>query len=128
MASADLGVYLKDLCWLARIYQMMAKADRTKSIEPSARDIERNISLQPQGGLDSAISSSSQLFRVILQNRTSLHYFRSGNDWTENFYDAYDFGQLIIALDFARTAKLSNLDILLCFDNPKYDLRFCASL
>ena len=71
--------------------------------------------------------SSKACMRIVLQDRKSLLYFKSADDWTANVAEAYDFRQLMVAMDFVRTARISNLDVLLSFANPEYDVRLCAS-
>jgi hypothetical protein len=65
--------------------------------------------------------------RILLQDRKSQLYFKGANDWTADINNASDFLQVIKALDYARATRLPNLDALMHFEDPKYDIRISAS-
>ncbi len=65
--------------------------------------------------------------RIILQDRESLLYFKGNNEWTPDIDKAADFQQLVQAIEFVRTSKLPNLDAVMWFGDPKYDVRVLAS-
>jgi hypothetical protein len=65
--------------------------------------------------------------RIILQQKDSLLYFQGPNTWIHDVNAAYNFGQVLVALEFVRKAKLANLDIVMSFGDPRYDVRLTAS-
>jgi hypothetical protein len=64
--------------------------------------------------------------RVVIQNRDSLLYFGGGDQWTSDINQAVDFERLRHAREMAREIKQINLEILMTFGEPKYDVRFHA--
>jgi hypothetical protein len=66
--------------------------------------------------------------RILLQNRNSLLYVESANNWTSDVERATDFQQMMRALDFVWQTNLINLDILMVFGDPGMDIRIPASL
>jgi hypothetical protein len=66
--------------------------------------------------------------RIILQDRESLLYLKTADEWTTDIDLATDFQQLVQAIEFVRTSKLPNLDAIMWFGDPKYDVRVLASL
>jgi hypothetical protein len=61
--------------------------------------------------------------RVILQDRKSLLYLKGVDQWTSSIQEASDFQKIIKAFDFASESKLPSIDVLMCFGDPKYDVR-----
>jgi hypothetical protein len=66
--------------------------------------------------------------RIVLQNRKSLLYVKTVHEWTPDADHATDFQQLMRAIDFVWTADLKNLDVLMLFGQPGYDIRIPASV
>jgi len=64
--------------------------------------------------------------RVVLQDRTSRHYFHSAKQWTPDIQKATDFKQTYLALEFAGLLNQADLDIVLTFGDPKYDFRIAV--
>ncbi|MDB6111866.1 MAG: hypothetical protein JWR69_3616 [Pedosphaera sp.] len=65
--------------------------------------------------------------RILLLHRKSLLYLKGISDWTPNTREARDFNDVGQAFNFVRAAKLAELDILMHFEDPKYDIRLLAS-
>jgi hypothetical protein len=61
--------------------------------------------------------------RILLQDRESHLYFKCDEEWTPEIKQARDFGQVLNAATFVRENKLANADVLICFDDPGYDVR-----
>jgi hypothetical protein len=74
-----------------------------------------------------ATAPGQQSVRIVLQDRESYRYFKSGTEWTQNINEANDFRHFVLAMDFVRTARLPNIDVLVFFANPVCDLRLWAS-
>jgi hypothetical protein len=75
------------------------------------------------GGLGQPLGKS----RIILQDKGSLLYFQGPDAWIHDINAATNFEQVLAALEFVRRAKLANLDIVMSFGDPKYDVRLTAS-
>jgi len=63
------------------------------------------------------------IMRIILQNRESLLYFKSFDEWTEEIEEARDFRQVASAFDYVQIFKIPNLDVVMNFGDPKYDVK-----
>lgn len=61
--------------------------------------------------------------RVIIQNRKSLLFLKSGDEWTSHINDALDFQGVIKAFDYAIKSKLPAIDVVMHFGDPAYDVR-----
>jgi hypothetical protein len=66
---------------------------------------------------------NTMTMRIILQNRQSRLYYKYGSEWTAEIDKATDFHQVVFAIDYARSVLACNLDVLMCFGDPKYDVR-----
>jgi hypothetical protein len=64
---------------------------------------------------------------IVLQNRESLLYLKGDGQWTHAVEEATAFEHIADASAFARKAKLSILDIVMSFGDPRYDVRLRAS-
>ena len=64
---------------------------------------------------------------IVLQNRESHLYLKEVGQWTSVVEDAAKFEHIADASAFARHSKLSILDIVMSFGDPKYDVRLRAS-
>ncbi|MDB6066113.1 MAG: hypothetical protein JWR26_2321 [Pedosphaera sp.] len=65
--------------------------------------------------------------KIILQHRTSRLFLSGRNDWTSDVKDARNFQQIVSAIDFVSAGRLTNLDVLMHFGDPRYDVRLPAS-
>lgn len=63
------------------------------------------------------------MMRVILQNRQSLLYFKSFDEWTDEIEEARDFRRVVSAFDYLQIFKIPNLDLVMNFGDPKYDVK-----
>jgi hypothetical protein len=57
--------------------------------------------------------------RVVLQDRTSLLYVRSENQWTAELDEAADFGELRKAHEYAQQMGHPNLNMVMTFDGER---------
>lgn len=64
---------------------------------------------------------------IVLQNRESLLYLTKDGKWTDDVSRATKFDHVADASSFAMRAKLSLMDIVMTFGDPKYDVRLRAS-
>ncbi len=65
--------------------------------------------------------------RIILQDRKSRRYFKKLGEWTAEIQEANDFKEVISALEFAHRIGHRELDILMTFGEPRYDVRITAT-
>jgi hypothetical protein len=64
---------------------------------------------------------------IVLQSRESQLYLKGEGQWTPAVEDAAKFDHIADASAFARESKLSILDIVMSFGDPRYDVRLRAS-
>lgn len=62
--------------------------------------------------------------RVLLQDRSSKRYFKCEHDWVIDPAMATDFTNMSLAIHSAAGNRHRPLDIVLKFDDSRYDLRF----
>ena len=67
------------------------------------------------------------LMRVVIQDRSSRLYLQNQDRWTVELSHAENFQDTRQATLFASKSGLRNLDVLLNFGDPKYDLRLTAT-
>jgi len=65
--------------------------------------------------------------KIVLQNRESLLYLNQDGKWTSNIEEATRFEHVADANSFARKSKLTLLDIVMSFGDPRYDVRMAAT-
>jgi len=65
--------------------------------------------------------------RIVLQSRESLLYLKGEDEWTSEVAEAAKFEHIADANTFARRSKLTRLDIVMSFGDPRYDVRLRAS-
>jgi hypothetical protein len=65
--------------------------------------------------------------RIILQNRKSRLYFKAANEWTAHIQEASDFQRVVKAFDFVHKSKLPDIDAVMHFGDPAYDVRLRIS-
>ncbi len=61
--------------------------------------------------------------KVFLQNVKTGLLFRDLGEWTDDNEKARAFPNSLIALDFCNLKQLDGIQILLRFDQPRYDVR-----
>jgi hypothetical protein len=64
---------------------------------------------------------------VVLRSRVSHLYFLVEGQWTSDIKAARNFQQVLAAAEFVRKTKLGQLDLVLHFGDPKYDITLRAS-
>lgn len=65
--------------------------------------------------------------KIVLQNRLSLLYLKESGEWTPDLSEAVDFTHVMDASSFAHRSEPGNLDIVMTFGDPRYDVRLPAS-
>jgi hypothetical protein len=65
--------------------------------------------------------------RILLQHRISRQYLSARNDWTPDPKNARNFAQIVSAIDFVSAGRLADLDVVMYFGDPRYDIRLPAS-
>ncbi len=65
--------------------------------------------------------------KIVLQNRDSLLYWKGEGQWTPHVDEAAQFEHIADASTFAQKSKLTVLDIVMNFGDPRYDVRLAAS-
>jgi len=62
------------------------------------------------------------IVKVLLRDMRTGFYYRTGSDWTAEKAKAFDIGQIPRAVTLAVEARLEEAEILLCYDDPSFDL------
>lgn len=60
--------------------------------------------------------------RILLQQRETGQYFKDIGNWTENSGEAMNFLSSTAAIDFCVLNKFSGVQIVLKFDEQRYDI------
>ncbi len=60
--------------------------------------------------------------RVLLRNTQTGWYYQDPSKWTPEQQAAYDLKGLSRAVELAFEAHLENVEILLCYEDPRYNL------
>ena len=61
--------------------------------------------------------------RVLLLNPETGLYFQAGDEWTTRSDQAYSFKHSAEAMQLAGEKGLRNLEIVLAFDTPQYEVK-----
>jgi hypothetical protein len=61
--------------------------------------------------------------KVLVQKREATLYFGTAESWTSNAADALDFQNTLRALDFLETSRIGDAQIVLKFEDERYDIR-----
>jgi hypothetical protein len=61
--------------------------------------------------------------RRLVQNKMSRRYVTAGDAWTDDIYEALDFEESIRALQFCRKHPELKLQVVLDFQDKKYNLK-----
>ena len=64
--------------------------------------------------------------KVLLQDLGTLSFLASEGDWTTNSTEAFDFGQVVNALDYALRNRLQNVRAVIKCSDSKYDVELPA--
>src|ERR1017187_9168434 len=92
-----------------------------------ARIISSGVSLQPSRTAeindDPAMAGMrSKSMKVFLRNAQTGWYYQEPSKWTPAQEEALDLAQVARAVERIFEAHLENVEILLCYDDPRYDL------
>lgn len=60
--------------------------------------------------------------RILLQQKDSGLYFKDIDSWTRTSIEAMDFTSSTAAIDFCAVNRISNVQLVLKFDEQKYDI------
>lgn len=60
--------------------------------------------------------------RILLQQKETGLYFKDIDSWTRNSAEAMDFLSSTAAIDFCVTNKLSGVQLVLKFEEHRYDI------
>jgi hypothetical protein len=60
--------------------------------------------------------------RILLQQKETGLYFRDIESWDSNPFEAMDFLSSTAAIDFCVANKISNVQLVLKFDEQRYDI------
>lgn len=60
--------------------------------------------------------------RVLLQHQSTQLYLTNDDKWSADNWQAKDFGTSLKAMDFLQRFKVRSTNIVLKFDDPKYDI------
>jgi hypothetical protein len=60
--------------------------------------------------------------KVYLRDTESGSYYQEPSKWTPRQEAAHDFKQSARAVEWVFEAHLEHVEILLCYDDPRYDL------
>ena len=64
----------------------------------------------------------SKSMKVFLRNTQTGWYYQEPSKWTPDQEEALDLAQVARAVERIFEAHLENVEILLCYDDPRYDL------
>ena len=59
---------------------------------------------------------------VLLRNTQTRWFYQEPSKWTSDEQEALDFQQISRAVRFALEARLENVEILLSYDDPQFNL------
>ena len=60
--------------------------------------------------------------KTFLRNKRTGVYFKGLSDWTNNLREAFDFKMPERAVRFVKDAGLKAVDMVLAFDDPRYNI------
>ncbi len=60
--------------------------------------------------------------RILLQQKDSGLYFKDINSWDPDPFEAMDFLSSTVAIDFCVANKISNVQLVLKFEEQRYDI------
>jgi hypothetical protein len=62
--------------------------------------------------------------RVLLRHRQTGRLFVSPDRWTENAEAAQDFSSATRAIAYALDRGMTDVEVLLAFEDPRYNIQF----
>jgi hypothetical protein len=60
--------------------------------------------------------------RILLQQKDTGLYFKDIDSWDPDPFEAMDFLSSTVAIDFCVANKISNVQLVLKFDEQRYDI------
>jgi hypothetical protein len=60
--------------------------------------------------------------KVLLRNTLNGWFYQGPSKWTPRQPEALDLGQSAWAVEIVFEERLENVEILLCYDDPRYDM------
>ena len=67
-------------------------------------------------------ADTQQLMRILLQQKETGFYFKDIGSWARTSAEAMDFVSSTAAIDFCAVNNLSEVQLVLKFDEQKYDI------
>jgi len=60
--------------------------------------------------------------KVFLRNTVTGNYYQGPSQWTADPEKALDLKQMSQAVELAFGARLEDVEVLLCYDDPRYNI------
>ncbi len=60
--------------------------------------------------------------KVLLRSTQTSQYYQSASEWTSNEQEALDLRQTSRAVELVFDARLENVEVLLCYEDPRYNI------
>jgi hypothetical protein len=60
--------------------------------------------------------------KVLLRNTRTNQYYQSPAQWTLEEQEALDLKQTSRAVELVFDARLENVEVLLCYEDPRYNI------
>jgi hypothetical protein len=67
-------------------------------------------------------TQNGSFMRILLQQKNTGLYFKDLDSWTRASLEAMDFVSSTAAIDFCAVNKLAEVQVVLKFDEQKYDI------
>jgi hypothetical protein len=68
------------------------------------------------------LKKPGETMRVFLRSTSNGWYYQGPSKWTPRQEEALDLGQLSWAVEVVFQARLENVEILLCYEDPQHNL------
>jgi hypothetical protein len=66
--------------------------------------------------------SSNEFVKVVLRNILNGWYYQGPSKWSPRQQEALDLAQLSWAVEMVFKERLENVEIVLCYDDPQYNV------
>ncbi len=60
--------------------------------------------------------------KVLLRSTQTSQYYQSASEWTSNEQEALDLKQTSRAVELVFNARLEHVEVLLCYEDPRYNI------
>jgi hypothetical protein len=60
--------------------------------------------------------------KVLLRSTQTNKYYQSPSEWTPDEQEALDLKQTSRAVELVFDARLENVEVLLCYEDPRYNI------